>query len=243
MIRNSRRTNSQFALVLALILLSPAVVFATNFEISRLATQLNLASAQLANELRYVHGYGSVRSRAQRLSREAGQLIDAIRRNRSHSYLRSQFNDIGRRYNKLEDAFLRANRNHHNPGLFNEVSFISNLYSSLSLEFYYTNYREPRYQQPYYYNPPLVINRRYSVPPAYAGRRFVNSNRRQQNTRRYHNRLDYPPTQALQLNNFGQPGTVLDRQTRQDRGRARVENFSNARTGRTVEARRRNHYQ
>lgn len=133
-----------------LVLLTPVTVFASHFELSRLANQLDLVSNQLAYELRYNGAYSSVRSRAQSLSREAGQLFDAVQRNRSSSSVRSHFKDVSRRYEKLEEAFFRANRKYYDAAVYREVELISNLFTSLSSEFYYAYSPEPRSRAPYY---------------------------------------------------------------------------------------------
>ena len=55
---------------------------ATEFEISRLASELNAASSHLAKQAKG-GGYYSVRFSAQRLSQAAAGLVNGIRRNRS----------------------------------------------------------------------------------------------------------------------------------------------------------------
>ena len=104
-------------ILVALVLLMPGTVFATHFELSRLASQIELISGQLAVDLRYTRNYGSARQRALTLSREASQLVDTLRRNRSNSRVRSQFKDVRRGYEKLEQAFFRADRRDHVPQL------------------------------------------------------------------------------------------------------------------------------
>jgi hypothetical protein len=160
----SPRIGGWIAFVLSLLFLLPSALHASDFEISRLATQINQASGQLAQELHYLQGYSKVKQHANRLSREAGQLVDAVHRNRSPAYLRSQFRDIGRRYANLETAFLRANRGAHSPQLYAEIGQISYLFSSLSTEMYYNSYQELR---PYYYAAPFIIGRRHRNPAGY----------------------------------------------------------------------------
>ncbi len=126
-----------FTILAALLLLAPGTVFATHFELSRLASQIELISGQLAADLRYTRNYGSVRQRAVTLSREASQLVDTLRRNRSGSRVRLQFKDVRRGYEKLEQAFFRADRRDHVPQLYREINLLSSLFGNLSDEFYY----------------------------------------------------------------------------------------------------------
>jgi hypothetical protein len=120
-----------------LVVLAPNTVFATHFELSRLANQIELISDQLADDLRYTRHYGSVRQRAVTLRREASQLADSLRSNRSNSRIRSQFKDVRRGYERLEQAFFTADRRDHDPNLYREVSLLSNVFTNLSDEFYY----------------------------------------------------------------------------------------------------------
>jgi predicted Zn-dependent peptidase len=108
----SRRTNKfeSIALLFAAVLVLPTTLKATQYEVSQLASQLGYATSLLADELRYIRGFGSVRQNADRVAREAEQLIKGIQRSRSNSYIRSQFKDISRSYSDLEAAFFRANR-------------------------------------------------------------------------------------------------------------------------------------
>lgn len=157
--------------VIAKLLLFPLLVIAydasaTQFEVSRLAAELNEVSAELANKLKYDRNYGSVRFSASRLSRAAADLVSAIRRNRSSSFLRSEFQDVARHYWELEEAFLRINRE-HDRFVYSQVGLISNLFSGLNTEFYYTNYVEPA-PQIFLYTPPVVT--RHRLPPVYSGR-------------------------------------------------------------------------
>jgi hypothetical protein len=120
-----------------LFVLAPSTAFATHFELSRLANQIELISGQLADDLRYTHHYGSVLQRAVILRREASQLADSLRRNRSNSRMRSHFKDVRRGYERLEQAFFAADRRDHDPSLYSEINLLSNVFTSLSDEFYY----------------------------------------------------------------------------------------------------------
>jgi hypothetical protein len=120
-----------------LFVLAPSTAFATHFELSRLANQIELISGQLADDLRYTHHYGSVLQRAVILRREASQLADSLKRNRSNSRMRSHFKDVRRGYERLEQAFFAADRRDHDPSLYSEINLLSNVFTSLSDEFYY----------------------------------------------------------------------------------------------------------
>ena len=120
-----------------LFVLAPSTAFATHFELSRLANQIELISGQLADDLRYTHHYGSVLQRAVILRREASQIADSLRRNRSNSRMRSHFKDVRRGYERLEQAFFAADRRDHDPSLYSEINLLSNVFTSLSDEFYY----------------------------------------------------------------------------------------------------------
>ena len=137
----------------ALVVLAPSTVFATHFELSRLANQIELISGQLADDLRYTRHYGSVRQRAVTLRREASQLAESLRRNRSNSRIRSRFKDVRRGYERLEQAFFTADRRDHDPDLYREVSLLSDLFTNLSDEFYYAGLGRqsygPAYNSPY----------------------------------------------------------------------------------------------
>lgn len=195
-------------LILVTLLLFTPVAHATNFDVSHLAAELNRVSAELARDLRNTRGYSSVRFSADRLSREAGQLVAAISRNRSLSFQRSQFRNVVRRYRELEEAFLRSNRQ-HDRYVYNQVGVISNLFSGLNSEFFYTNYVEPAPQ--YYYTPP--VNRRI---PGGIGRPSLGgfSNQVPQPAQRI-DRRDYGRTRVLVPgNNFSHRSPVLERQQR-----------------------------
>lgn len=120
-----------------LMVLAPNTVFATHFELLRLASQIELISDQLADDLRYTRHYGSVRQRAVTLRREAAQLADSLRRNRSNSRIRSRFKDVRRGYERLEQAFFTADRRDHIPNLYREINLLSNVFISLSDQLYY----------------------------------------------------------------------------------------------------------
>lgn len=139
--------------------------FATQFELSRLATELNAASSHLAQQLRG-GGYYSVRFSAERLSRASADLVNAIRRNRSPSFLRSEFRDVARHYQEMERAFLRINREHHR-NVYHTVGTISNLFAGLNSEFYHGGYAQPA-PDVYIVTPPVVT--RYRLPSTDAGR-------------------------------------------------------------------------
>ena len=136
-----------------LVALAPSIAFATHFELSRLAVEIELISDQLADELRYTRHYGSVRQRAVTLRREASQLADALRRNRSNSRIRSQFKDVRRSYERLEQAFFVADRRDHDPRVYSEINLLSNVFTNLSDEFYYAGLggqrNAPFYDVPY----------------------------------------------------------------------------------------------
>lgn len=125
------------SIIAVLVVLAPSTVFATHFELSRLATEVELISGQLADDLRYTRHYGSVRQRATALRREASQLADSLRRNRSNSRIRSRFKDVRRGYERLEQAFFAADRRNHVPRLYREINLLSNVFTSLSDEYYY----------------------------------------------------------------------------------------------------------
>lgn len=233
------RTVPQACLLGVLFLISPAA-FATHPDIARLATQLNLASGQLAYELRGSGAYSTIRQRSEYLSREAADLVDAVRRNRSNSQVRAQFQDVSQRFGSLEQAFLRLNRKDYNPYLFNELDRISGIYTSLSTEFRYTT--GYGYVQPNVYYPPRIIYQQVPVPGYGVSRSFVNPGRpgfdRQHEQRR--DRREYGSRQVQKLPNYDHRSPVLDRQQRLDNRRPQVE--QSRRSART-ETSRRNHYE
>ena len=152
-------------LIAVLVVLAPSTVFATHFELARLANEIELISAQLADDLRYTRHYGSVRQRAVTLRREASQLADTLGRNRSNSRIRSQFKDVRRGYERLEQAFFIADRRNRVPRLYREINVLSNIFTNLSEEFYYAGLGEQNYGSAY--NSPhsglSIIGSRYST--------------------------------------------------------------------------------
>ena len=132
-----------------LVVLVPSTVFATHFELSRLANEVELISGQLADDLRYTRHYSSVRQRAVTLRREASQLADSLRRDRSNSRIRSQFKDVRRGYERLEQAFFSADRRDHVPSLYRDINLLSNVFTNLSDEFYYAGLGGQSYDSVY----------------------------------------------------------------------------------------------
>lgn len=235
---------SHASLLGILLLISPAA-FATHPDIARLATQLNLASGQLAYELRGSGAYSTIRQRSEYLSREAADLVDAVRRNRSNSQVRAQFQDVSQRFASLEQAFLRLHRKDFNPYMFNELDRISGIYSSLSAEFRYTSGYgygyDYGYGQPNGYNPPLIIYQQVPVPGYGVSRGFVNPGRPRLDHKQDQgrDRREYGSRQVQKLPNFDHRSPVLDRQQRLDR-RPQVDR---GRRSGSSETRRRNHYE
>ena len=164
------------SLTAVLVVLAPSTVFATHFELARLANEIELISAQLAENLRYTRHYGCVRQRAVTLRREASQLADTLGRNRSNSRIRSQFKDVRRGYERLEQAFFIADRRNRVPRLYREINVLSNIFTNLSEEFYYAGLGEQNYGPAY--NSPhsglSIIGSRYSTS-RYSGSRYSSS--------------------------------------------------------------------
>lgn len=164
-----------------LVVLLPSTVFATHFELSRLANEIELISDKLADDLRYNRHYGSVRQRAVTLRREAAQLADSLRRNRSNSRIRSQFKDVRRGYERLEQAFFIADRRDHDPRLYREINLLSNVFTSLSDEYYYAGFGGQSYTPGYIapYSGIAIIGSRNSgllySGPRYSGSRYPGS--------------------------------------------------------------------
>ncbi len=214
--------------IVARLLLIPLLVIAhnasaTQFEVSRLAAELNEVSAELANKLKYDRNYGSVRFSASRLSRAAADLVSAIRRNRSSSFLRSEFQDVARHYRELEEAFLRVNRE-HDRFVYSQVGLISNLFSGLNTEFYYTNYVEPA-PQVFLYTPPVVT--RHRLPPVYSGRSIdgvVPARERVIPERGRNNGV-----QVILPNRYSHRSSVVDRQLRQQFDRQALDSLGSRR--------------
>ena len=137
------------SIAVGLVVLTPNTVFATDFELPRLVNQIELISAQLADDLRYTRHYDSVHQRAVTLKMKASRLADSLRRNRSNSHIRSHFKDVRRGYERLEQAFFAADRRSHDPNLYREISLLSNVFTNLSDEFYYAGLRKQSYGPAY----------------------------------------------------------------------------------------------
>ena len=163
-------------LIAVLVVLAPSTVFATHFELARLANEIELISAQLAENLRYTRHYGCVRQRAVTLRREASQLADTLGRNRSNSRIRSQFKDVRRGYERLEQAFFIADRRNRVPRLYREINVLSNIFTNLSEEFYYAGLGEQNYGPAYNFphSGISIIGSRYSTS-RYSGSRYSSS--------------------------------------------------------------------
>lgn len=161
------------SLAAALLVLLPSFAFATHFELSRLASQVELISGQIAHDLRYTRHYGPVRQRAVTLAREASQLVDALRRNRSDSRVRSRFKDVRRSYERLEQAFFAADRRSHDPAVYRDVSLLSDLFTNLSDEYYYAGYGAQNYGVPTVVRRgSIIVGTRY-----YGDRNYYGNNR------------------------------------------------------------------
>ncbi|MFB0987692.1 MAG: hypothetical protein QMC69_00325 [Gammaproteobacteria bacterium] len=137
------------SIAVGLVVLTPNTVFATDFELPQLVNQIELISAQLADDLRYTRHYDSVRQRAVTLRMKASRLADSLRRNRSNSHIRSHFKDVRRGYERLEQAFFAADRRSHDPNLYREISLLSNVFTNLSDEFYYAGLVKQSYGPAY----------------------------------------------------------------------------------------------
>jgi hypothetical protein len=164
------------SLTAVLVVLAPSTVFATHFELARLANEIELISAQLADDLRYTRHYGCVRQRAVTLRREASQLADTLGRNRSNSRIRSHFKDVRRGYERLEQAFFIADRRNRVPRLYREINVLSNIFTNLSEEFYYAGLGEQNYGPAYNFphSGISIIGSRYSTS-RYSGSRYSSS--------------------------------------------------------------------
>jgi len=223
----------------------PLAASADHQDISRLATELNLAAGQLAYGLRANGGYSNLRRRADHLSREAADLIDAVRRNRNESRVNSQFNEVSKRYSDLEQAFLRANRSRFSPYLANEFDRINGIYTNLNAEFYYQdNYVNPR-SYSYTSRVQIVpeIDRRYEsavknyYPPNQRGLANAGSWRQSLPEVRP-DRRDYGRMQVLRMPQYDHRSPVLERQQLLDNRRS-VWSRSQSRFG--IESNRSNH--
>ncbi len=250
------------AIVLCLLLATPVSVLANHLDVARLATQLNLASGQLAHELRGSGAYSSIRQRSEQLSREAAELVDAVRRNRNGVHLQSQFRDVSQRFLSLEKALLRLNSRDYSPFLSNEFDRLSSIYSSLSEQFHYAG--DYSYTQPYVYSPPLIIYQPVPVPgfgvprglprdlPRSFQPEFVNppslhypdaqrpDEPRHPRDYRESEHYENPRRQVQRLPDYDHRSPVLDRQQYFDDRRPV---FERDRSGGNIETTRRNHYE
>jgi len=205
---------------------------ASHFELSRLATQISLVSGELASELRYDRGFGSVQRDADRLSRDAEDLRLAISRNRSNSYIRSRFHDVRRRYAELEQEYLQAARNYRSQYAYNSLSQLSYLFSNLSAVYYNNN--DINRQRHTVYNRPMIIQRHDPLPRAFQHKQ--NRSSRDHDARGNRGKRHAAP----RISRFDHRSEVLERQRRLDR---RHNNFVRSPRYRDTETRRRNHYE
>lgn len=230
MIRATRTVIRNTVILAALpLLLLTGKAGASNFEISRLAAQLNHASTQLAIQLRDVHGYASVRFSADRLSRESERLVQAVSRSRSLPFLRSRFNDIARRYHDLEKRFLRVSGGEYNTHLYNQVGRISYLFSSLNDQFFYGRHSARR---------PLII---YHSAPVVKHRGLRRPHGGFQRPQQRHDRRDYGSISATRPMQFDHRSPVLERQHRirsRQRADTQYRRYDNGRYNRFAEPRR-----
>ncbi len=212
--------------------LMPSTVFATHFELSRLASQIELVSGQLAHDLRYTRHYGPVRQRAVTLSREASQLVDTLRRNRSNSRVRSKFKDVRRGYERLEKAFFSADRRAHDPDLYREINQLSNMFTNLSDEFYYAGLGAQDYGSSYIggrSGAVIVSTRNYGGSNYSRGGNYYRGNRNPRQSGRIvpHREREIPP--VFRGNNGRvSPARENDRRenSRGQAGRGRIESGS-----------------
>lgn len=215
----SQARSIRFILATALLpvfLLLPAVVSATAYELSRLASQLNFSSTRLAEDLRGSYGYSRLRFAAERLGQEAEQLVESISRDRSRSTIRSQLDDVRRRYEDLEKVVLRIDGGRHRDFVFDRMDQINHLYSSLNAEFYYDPRTRRVPARHYYprsgiYFPAPVL----TLPRTHEQRSFKNQGHdAQEQQRRGTGR--YTARRPMQ---FDHRSSVLERQQRQTRER------------------------
>ncbi len=249
------------AIVLCLLQAAPVSVLTNHLDVARLATQLNLASGQLAHELRGSGAYSSIRQRSEQFSREAAELVDAVRRNRNGVHLQSEFRDVSQRFLSFEKALLRLNSRDYSPFLSNEFDRLSGIYSSLSEQFQYAG--DYGYNQPYVYNPPVIIYQQVPVPgfgvprglPRDLPRSFPRSLQpgfenppslhypdAQRHPRDYRDSEHYenPLRHEQLLPDYDHRSPVLDRQQYFDDRRPV---FERGRSGGNIETTRRNHYE
>lgn len=231
-----------FSFAVVCLLLLPSSVFATHSELSRLASQIELLSSQIAFDLPYIRNYGSVRQRAVTLSREAAQLADVLRRKRSNSRVRSQFKDVQRGYERLEQAFSYANRRDHESAVYRNVGQLSDLFTELGNEYYYGGYGQyagyglqnygspyagsrysvsPRYGSQSYSSGVVVRQRERAIPPVFRGSN-VNRHEGRRNDRQ--GRLDHDSRTGQQSSSFDHGSRVLDRQSRQNTEQRELDN-------------------
>ncbi|MEQ8953086.1 MAG: hypothetical protein RL120_03065 [Gammaproteobacteria bacterium] len=199
-------------LLAALLLGAPGSLFATNFELSQLATEISQASYRLSEGLRYSSGYSSVRASASRLSSEAEQLLRAVSYNRSSASIRAEFRDISRRYQELERDYLRASRQRYNNAAFVEMDRINYLFTSLSNVVYYGQRSAPAYGA-YTYVPPISGYRSYNNRPLPQQRPGASLQNKSTGSQRP-SRFDYGRRSVGNSNNFDHRSSVLDRQQR-----------------------------
>ena len=220
--------------IAAFFMLMPGVVFATHFEVSRLASEIEFVSSQLAYDLRHSRNYGSVRQRANSLSKEAAQLVETVTRNRSNSRIRSQFKRLRRDYEHLQEAFLRANRKDHRPHLYAEINVLSNLFSNLSNTFYYADIGGQNSPSVYigsrnYTNRPhsgraIVRQHERESPPVFRGHNMrPNVNRQANRANTDRGRVDHDSRTARRGSSFDHSSKVLNRKSRQNATRHQLE--------------------
>lgn len=154
--------------MVSMIIALPVSAQATQWEISRLAIQLENASESLLRDSRAAGGYNSVSHNAQRLAVKAKQLTDSIARGRTSGYIRTRFTDVSRAYQRLESAILRQSRNQRNRSVVHEFDRVANIYGYLNNQFYgNTSYQSFRSSPPdfeYLYTrplPPVVVKPHY----------------------------------------------------------------------------------
>lgn len=152
--------------VLSLIVLPLNFAFASEFELSRIASELSLASAELAKEQVVSLSFTGLGHRASSLARESSQLIDAIQRNRNPSNIRTQFDDVSRRYTDLEDAFWRGYSDDSDKTVFQQLEGISKIYSELFTAYSLTRYYQGAPQVHIFVNPNASENG-LPIPPIF----------------------------------------------------------------------------
>lgn len=138
---------SCFCLLLSLSFFGLNSAVASDFELSQLATELNWASNELAEERKHSQSFSGIGQRASRLARESEKLVDAIARRTNLSNIRSQFKDVSERYADLEDAYWRGSRNGspntNDSYVFDQLKRISDIYGDLVSVYSSTQYYEP----------------------------------------------------------------------------------------------------